>query len=122
MVNQSYQSAFVLLALLTTMTHKKPQTSANMFSHDDRLRLALKSYQTNPKQSVRCLAKHFEVSPSTLQDWLAGAAFHTVEMSSRHCLSPTETKVLAEHAIEMQKFHFPLTPQDIKLEAQCIWY
>ena len=30
--------------------------------------------------------------------------------------------MLAEHAIEIQKPHFPLTPQDIRLEAQCLWY
>ena len=43
-------------------------------------------------------------------------------MLSRRRLSPTETKVLALHALEMQKLHFPLTPQDIRLEAQRIWY
>ena len=41
---------------------------------------------------------------------------------SKHHLSPTETKVLAEHAMKMQKLHFPLTPQDIRLEAQRLWY
>ena len=29
--------------------------------------------------------------------------------------------MLAEHAIEMQKPHFLLTPQDIGLEAWCLW-
>ena len=43
-------------------------------------------------------------------------------MTSCYCLSPTETKVLAECAAEMQKLHFPLTPQDIRFEAQCLWY
>ena len=104
------------------MTRKKPHTSENTLSHDERLALALKYYQNNPKQSVRGLAKQFEVAPSTLQDQLAGGASHTEAMSSRHCLSPTEIKVLASHALEMQKLHFPLTPQDIRLEAQHIWY
>ena len=30
--------------------------------------------------------------------------------------------MLASHVIEMQKLHFPLTPQDVRLEAQHIWY
>lgn len=84
--------------------------------------LAMKSYQNDPKQSVRGIAKHFEVAPTILQDRLGGAASCTDEMTSRCHLSPTETHVLAEHAIEMQKLHFPLTPQDIWLEAQCLWY
>ena len=29
---------------------------------------------------------------------------------------------MADYAVEMQKLHFPLTSQDIRLEAQCIWY
>lgn len=82
----------------------------------------MKSYQNNPKQSVRGLATQFEVAPSTLQDRLAGRASRTEAMSLRCRLSPTKTKVLASHAIEMQKLHFPLTPQDIRLEAQRIWY
>lgn len=104
------------------MTCKKPQTSKYTLSRDERLALALKSYQNNPKQSVRGLATQFEVAPSTLQDRLAGRASRTEAMSSRRHLSPTETKVLASHAIEMQKLHFPLTTQDIRLEAQHIWY
>lgn len=121
-LNQSYQSPFILLAPLTTMTCKNPQTSKNTLSCNARLDLALKSYQNNPKQSVRGLAKQFEVAPSTLQDWLAGGASCTKVMSSRHCLGPTKTKVLASHALEMQKLHFPLTQQDIRPEARHIWY
>lgn len=89
---------------------------------DERLTLAMKSYQNNPKQSVRGLAKHFEVAPSTLQEQLGGATSRTDEMPSRRRLSLTETWVLADHAAEMQKLYFPLTPQDIRLEAQHIWY
>ena len=121
-VDQSYQFAFVLLALSTTMTCQKPKTSSDTLSHDNRLMLAMKSYQNNPKQSVRSLAKCFKVAPSTLQDQLDGVASHTDKMTSRHHLSPTETWVLAEHVIEMQKLHFPLMPQDIRLKAQHLWY
>ena len=104
------------------MTCQKPKTSSDTLSHNNRLMLAIKSYQNNHKQSVRGPAKCFKVAPSTLQDQLGGVASHTDEMKSRHCLSPTETQVLAEHAIEMQKLHFLLTPQDIRLKAQCLWY
>ena len=104
------------------MTHKKPQTSKNTLSHDERLALALKSYQNNPKQSVRGLATQFQVAPSTLQDRLAGATTHTEAMLLRRHLSHTKTKVLASHVVELQKLHFPLTLQDVRLEAQHIWY
>ena len=30
--------------------------------------------------------------------------------------------MLASHVVELQKLHFPLTPQDVRLEAQHIWY
>ena len=104
------------------MTRKKPQTSENTLSCDKRLTLALKSYQNNPKQSVRGLATQFQVAPSTLQDQLAGATTHTEAMSLRCHLSLTKTKVLASHVVELQKLHFPLTLQDVRLEAQHIWY
>ena len=29
---------------------------------------------------------------------------------------------MVEHAAGMQKLYFPLTSQDIRLDAQCIWY
>lgn len=104
------------------MTRQKPKTSVDTLSRDERLALAMKSYQNDPKQSVRGLAKTFQVAPTTLQERLGGATSRTEEMSSRRCLSPTETRVLADYAVEMQKLHFPLTSQDIRLEAQCIWY
>ena len=76
----------------------------------------------NSKYLIWALANHFEVLHSTLQDQLAGAVSHSEEMTSWHHLSPTETNVLAEHATEMQKLHFLLTPQDIRLKAQHLWY
>ena len=72
--------------------------------------------------SIRDLAKCFGVAHTTLQDQIHGAISHAEEMNSQHQLSPTETWVLAEHAITMQKLHFPLTPQDIRNEAQCLWH
>ena len=58
------------------------------------------------------------VAHTTLQDRIHGAISCAEEMNSQHQLSPTETWVLAEYAIAMQKLHFPLTPQDIRNEAQ----
>ena len=58
------------------------------------------------------------VAHTTLQDWIHGAISCAEEINSQHQLSPTETWVLAEYAIAMQKLHFPLTPQDIRNEAQ----
>jgi hypothetical protein len=104
------------------MTRQRPQATVNTLSHDDKLKQAMEFYRNNPHHSIRALANRFEVARSTLQDRLGGAASRMEEMTSRQHLSPTETKVLAEHAAEMQKLHFPLMPQDIRLEAQRLWY
>ena len=125
---QSYWSMFILLTLSTNMTCQKPQTTAETLSCDDRFKPAMESYWNNPGHPVWSLPTHFQVAHSTLQDQLAGTVSCTEEMTSHHCLSTTETKVLAEHAAEIQKLHFPLTPQDIRLEAvslvlkgSCCW-
>ena len=73
------------------MTCQKPKTSVDTLSRDERLALAMKSYQNDPKQSVRGLAKTFQVAPTTLQEQLGGATSCSEEMSSRHHISPAET-------------------------------
>ena len=66
-------------------------------------------------------ARHYDVSKSTLWERLNGAKSHEREMNSRQRLSLAKTRALAEHAQRMQDLHFPLTPADIRLEAQWIW-
>ena len=104
------------------MTHPKPQTSEVTLSNDEKLLAAMDCYRIKTKVSIRALAKHFGVAHTTLQDQIHGAISRTEEMNSQCQLSPTETQVLAEHAITMQKLHFPLTPQDIRNEAQHLWH
>ena len=104
------------------MTRPKPQTSEATLSNDEKLLAAMDCYRINTKVSIRALAKRFGVARPTLQDRIHGAISRAEEMNSRCRLSPTETWVLAEHAIVMQKLHFPLTPQDIRNEAQRLWH
>ena len=108
--------------LSAIMTRPKPQTSEATLRNDEKLLAAMDCYRINTKVSIRALAKRFGVARTTLQDQIHGAISRAEEMNSRHRLSPTETRVLAEHAIAMQKLHFPLTPQDIRNEAQCLWH
>ena len=118
----SYQFGFLLTNLSAIMTHPKPQTSEVTLSNDEKLLAAMDCYRINTKVSIRALAKCFGVARTTLQDWIHGAISCAEEMNSQCQLSPTETRVLAEHAITMQKLHFPLTPQDIRNEAQHLWH
>ena len=76
----------------------------------------------HPNDSIRGTARHHDVSESTLQGRLNGAKSREHEMNSRRHLSLAETRALAEHAQRMQDLHFPLTPADIRLEAQWIWW
>jgi hypothetical protein len=76
----------------------------------------------HPDDSIRGTARHHGVSESTLRGRLNGAKSREHEMNSRRCLSIAETRALAEHARRMQDLHFPLTPADIRLEAQQIWW
>ena len=87
-------------------------------THDDQLKQAMDFFLNNSKYSIWALENCFEVLHSTLQNWLAGSVPCSEEITSQCHLSLTETKVLAEHTAEMQKLHFLLMPQDIRLRAQ----
>ena len=118
----SYQFGFLLTNLSAIITRPKPQTSKVTLSNDEKLLAAMDCYWINTKVSIRALAKCFGAACTTLQDRIHGAISRAEEMNSRCQLSPTETRVLVEHAITMQKLHFPLTPQDIRNEAQRLWH
>ena len=104
------------------MTCTKAQTTQATLSNDEKSLAAMDCYQLNSKVSIRALAKCFDVACMTLQDQIQGAISCAEEINSQCRLSPTETCVLADRAIEMQKLHFPLTPQDIRIEAQHLWH
>ena len=104
------------------MTHTKAQTTQTTLSNDEKTLAAMDCYWLNSKVSIRALAKHFDVARMTLQDRIWGAISCAEEMNSRCRLSPTETCVLTDHTIEMQKLHFLLTPQDIRIKAQHLWH
>jgi hypothetical protein len=76
----------------------------------------------HPDDSIRGTARHYDISESTLRGRLNGVKSREREMNSRRRLSIAETRALAEHAQRMQDLHFPLTPADIRLEAQRIWW
>jgi hypothetical protein len=104
------------------MTRPKATDHNPALNRDERLVLAVQEYVNNPKQSVLGLAKRHGVAQSTLQGRLKGAQTRADEMNNRRRLSKAETQEIAQHAIRMQDLHFPLTPADIKLEAERIWH
>lgn len=104
------------------MTRPKPQ-KVPQSSREDQLAAAVTAYrQSDPKPSVRSLAKSYEVTLATLQNRLNGAQPRTLEMKSRRRLSKVETRVLADHASRMQDLKFPLTPADVRLEAERLFH
>jgi hypothetical protein len=103
------------------MTPPLPPNVPLAFSMAARLEIAHEWLLDNPNDSIRGTARHYDVSESTLRGRLNGAKSREREMNSRRRLSLAETRALAEHAQRMQDLHFPLTPADIRLEAQRIW-
>lgn len=111
---------FCRLALL--MTPPLPPAVPLAASAAARLDIAHEWLLDNPNSSIRGTARHHGVSESTLRGRLKGAQSREHEMNSRRRLSIAETRALAGHAQRMQDLHFPLTPTDIRLEAQRIWW
>ena len=103
------------------MTPPLPPNVPLTLSMAARLQIAHEWLLDNPNDSIRGTARHYDISESTLRGRLNGAKSHEREMNSRRQLSLAETRALAEHAQRMQDLHFPLTPADIRLEAQRIW-
>lgn len=100
---------------MTRATDASPQPA---LTRDQKLALAIQEYQDNPNQSILGITKHHGVAPSTLQGWLKGAQPHAVTMGDRRLISLAESQEIAAHASHMQDLYFPLTPADIKREAE----
>ena len=112
----------VLLTLACIMTPPLPPDVPLFASKAARLDSAHIWLLDHPDNSIRGTARHHDVSESMLWGRLNGAISHKQEMVSQWRLSLAETRALAEHAQCMQDLHFPLTPADIQLEAQQIWW
>jgi hypothetical protein len=100
---------------MTRRTQSKPPAGPTL---DQKVSAALQWLLDNPGKSVRSAACENNVGESTLRARLKGGRSRTEKMTSQHCLSKAETGELADHAKHMQDHHFPLTPEDIQLEAQ----
>ncbi len=92
----------------------------NAPTQSQRITQALVWLQEDDSRSIRGAGCVFSVGESTLRNRLNGAQSKAVESSSRRLLSKLETKEVAKHARLMQSLHFPLTPADIRLEAERI--
>jgi len=110
------------LSAVTQMDRETPETNNNPHSdiptRSQRITEALVWLQEDDSRSIRGAGRVFGVGESTLRNRLNGAQSKAVESSSRRLLSKLETKEIAKHARLMQSLHFPLTPADIRLEAE----
>ena len=89
-------------------------------TRSQRITEALLWLQEDNSRSIWGAGRVFGVGESTLRNRLNGAQSKAIESSSRRLLSKLETKEIAKHARLMQSLHFPLTPADIRLEAERI--
>jgi len=110
------------LSAVTQMDRETPETNNNPHgdipTRSQRITEALVWLQEDDSRSIRGAGRVFGVGESTLHNRLNGAQSKAVESSSRRLLSKLETKEIAKHARLMQSLHFPLTPADIRLEAE----
>jgi hypothetical protein len=102
----------------TSKTNNNPH--GNVLTQSQRITEALAWLQEDDSRSIRGAGRVFGVGESTLRNRLNGAQSKAIESSSRRLLSKLETKEIANHARLMQSLHFPLTPADIRLEAERI--
>jgi len=90
----------------------------NPRTHDKHIEDAIVWLCEDTKRGICAAGRLFGVSESTLRGQLNGAQSRSIEMASRRILSKRETVEIAQHARLMQSLHFPLTPRDVRVEAE----
>jgi membrane-bound lytic murein transglycosylase B len=76
-------------------------------SREGRLSLAIASYRNNLKQSLRTLARTYDVPKSTLHTRLHGTQPQLETVSVRRKLSPSEEQSLVQWILDLDRRGFP---------------
>lgn len=76
-------------------------------SREGRLSLAIVSYQNNSRQSLRALAKAYDVPESTLRTRLRGTQPRSETVSVNRKLSSVEEQSLVQWILDLDRRGFP---------------
>lgn len=86
----------------------------------ERINIALQMLEANKQLSVRAAARSAGIPEATLRSRLDGRQSYEEAAEKRRKITIAESQAIAVFAGRMQDLHFPLTPEDVRLEAQRI--
>jgi hypothetical protein len=89
-------------------------------SREGRLCLAVVSYQSNQKQSLRALAAAYDVPESTLRTRLRGTQPRSETVSVNRKLSPIEEQSLVQWILNLDQRGFPARIIDVRRMADAL--
>ena len=89
-------------------------------SCEGRISLAIASYYNNKKQSLRALAKAYDVPESTLRTRLHGVKPRSEIVSARRRLSPIEEHSLVQWILDLDRRGFPPHIIDVRRMADAL--
>ncbi|KAI1509253.1 Transposase [Pyrenophora tritici-repentis] len=89
-------------------------------SREGRISLAIASYHNNPKQSIRALAKAFDIPQSTLHTRIHGVQPRSETVSVNRKLSPIEEQSLVQWILDLDRRGFPPHIIDVRRMADAL--
>ena len=89
-------------------------------SREGRISLATASYYNNNKQSLRALAKAYDVPESTLRTRLHGVQPRSETVSAKRKLSPIEEQSLVQWILDLDRRGFPPHIIDVRRMADTL--
>ena len=106
--------------MLHTTTTMPRQQRPIQTSREGRISLAIAAYRNNPKQSVRALAKAYDVPQSTLYTRIHGTPPRSEQRSINRKLSPTEEQSLVQWVLDLNRRGFPPYIIDVRRMADVL--
>jgi len=106
--------------MLHTTTTMPRQQRPIQTSREGRISLAIAAYRNNPKQSVRALAKAYDVPQSTLYTRIHGTPPRSEQRSINRKLSPTEEQSLVQWILDLDRRGFPPYIIDVRRMADVL--
>ena len=109
-----------ILTTLSAPTTMTQQPRPKVTSREGRLSLAMVSYQNKPCQSIRALARAYNVPESTLQTRLRGVHPRSEIVSVNRKLLTTEEQSLVQWILDLNRRGFPPYIIDVRRMADAL--
>ncbi|KAH8623156.1 hypothetical protein IG631_22313 [Alternaria alternata] len=109
-----------ILTTLSAPTTMTQQPRPKVTSREGRLSLAMVSYQNKPCQSIRALARAYDVPESTLRTRLRGVHPRSEIVSVNRKLSTTEEQSLVQWILDLNRRGFPPYIIDVRRMADAL--